>query len=53
MNLVSDGSAPDRDANRQKGIDFARRALTVARNDPGVLADAAFALACSARTSMR
>ena len=46
MNLVSDGSAPDRDANRQKGIDFARRALTVARNDPGVLADAAFALAC-------
>jgi len=46
MNLVSDGSAPDRDANRKKGIDFARRALTVAGNDPGVLADAAFALAC-------
>jgi adenylate cyclase len=46
MNLVSDSSAPDRDANRQKGIDFARRALTVPGNDPGVLADAAFALAC-------
>jgi adenylate cyclase len=46
MNLVSDGAAPDRDANRQKGIEFARRALAVAGNDPGVLADAAFALAC-------
>jgi TolB-like protein/class 3 adenylate cyclase len=46
MNLVSDGSAPDRDANRQKGIEFARRALAVAGNDPGVLADAAYALAC-------
>ena len=46
MNLVSDGAAQDRDANRQKGIGFARRALAVAGNDPGVLADAAFALAC-------
>ena len=46
MNLVSDGAAPDRDANRQKGIGFARRALAVAGNDPDVLADAAFALAC-------
>jgi TolB-like protein/class 3 adenylate cyclase len=46
MNLVSDGAAPDRDANRQKGIGFARRALAVAGNDPGVLADAASALAC-------
>jgi TolB-like protein/class 3 adenylate cyclase len=45
-NPVSDGSAPDRDAYRHKGIEFARRALAVARNDPGVLADAAFALAC-------
>jgi tetratricopeptide (TPR) repeat protein len=44
--LVSDGSAPDRDANREKGIDFARRALAVAGNDPGVLADGAHALAC-------
>src|SRR5262249_4498664 len=46
MNPVSDGSAPDRDAYRQNCIDFARRALAVAGNDPGVLADAAFALAC-------
>ena len=46
MNPVSDGSALDRDAYRQKGIEFARRALAVAGNDPGVLADAAFALAC-------
>lgn len=36
----------NRAANRQKGIGFARRALAVAGNDPGVLADAAFALAC-------
>ena len=46
MNLVSDGAAPDRDAYRLKGIEFARRALAVAGNDPGVLADAAYALAC-------
>jgi adenylate cyclase len=46
MHLVSDGSAPHRDANRQKGIDCARRGLEAARNDPGVLAEAAFALAC-------
>jgi len=46
MNLVSDGAAQDRDENRQKGIGFARRALAAAGNDPGVLADAAFALAC-------
>jgi tetratricopeptide (TPR) repeat protein len=46
MDLVSDGSAPDRDANRLKGIEFARRALLVARDEPDVLADAAYALAC-------
>jgi tetratricopeptide (TPR) repeat protein len=46
MHLASDASAPDRDANRQKGIDFGHRALEVARNEPGVLADAAYALAC-------
>jgi len=46
MHLASEASAPDRDANRQKGIDFGHRALEVARNDPGVLADAAYALAC-------
>ena len=46
MTLSSDGSAPDRNANRQKGIDFGRRALEVSENDPRVLADAAYALAC-------
>jgi tetratricopeptide (TPR) repeat protein len=46
MRLVSNGSAPDQEANRQKGIDFARRALEVAGNDPGAVADAAMALAC-------
>jgi TolB-like protein/class 3 adenylate cyclase len=46
MHLATDASAPDRDATRQKGIDFGHRALEVARNDPGVLADAAYALAC-------
>jgi hypothetical protein len=53
MNLVNDGMAPDRDANRQKGIEFARRALAVSGDDPGVLTNAAYALAYSARTSMR
>jgi adenylate cyclase len=43
MNLVSDGSTPDL---RQKGVEFARRAVVVAANDPGVLADAAQTLAC-------
>jgi hypothetical protein len=46
MHLVSDDSAPDRDANRQKGTDFARRVLEVAGNEPGVLAEAAYVLAC-------
>jgi len=46
MHLATDASAPDRDATRQKGIDFGHRALEVARNDPVVLADAAYALAC-------
>jgi hypothetical protein len=46
MHLASDASAPDRDANRQKGIAFGHRALEVARSDPGVLAGAAYALAC-------
>jgi hypothetical protein len=30
---------------RQKGIDFGRRAVETARDDPGVLANAAMALA--------
>jgi adenylate cyclase len=46
MHLATEASAPDRDATRQKGIDFGRRALEVAENEPGVLADAAYALAC-------
>jgi len=33
------------EANRRRGIDFARRALQVAVDDPGVLANAAYALA--------
>ena len=46
MLLVSDSNSPDRDALRQKAIDFAQRALRVAGSDPAVLAEAAFALAC-------
>jgi adenylate cyclase len=45
MQLVSDDSAPDREAVRQKGIDFGRRALESAESAPGALADAAWALA--------
>jgi adenylate cyclase len=45
MQLASDASAPDRDAIRQKGIDFGRRAVELAENAPGALADAAWALA--------
>jgi TolB-like protein/class 3 adenylate cyclase len=46
MNLVSDGSTPDGDRNKQKAIEFAHRALAVAGDDSGVLAEAAYALAC-------
>ncbi|HEU0217253.1 MAG TPA: tetratricopeptide repeat protein [Stellaceae bacterium] len=46
MQLSSDASASDRDAIREKGIDFGHRALGVAGSAPGVLADAAYALAC-------
>jgi len=45
MHLIGEAFAPDRDATRQKGVNFGRRALEVATDDPGVLADAAFALA--------
>src|SRR5205807_970540 len=38
MQLASDAAAPDRDAMRQKGIDFGRRAVELAENAPGVLA---------------
>jgi adenylate cyclase len=43
--LVLDGQSGDPDADRLKGIDFARRALEVAGDDPGVLVNAALALA--------
>ena len=42
--LLDDGSK-DREADRLKGIDFARRALQTAGDDPAVLANAAQALA--------
>jgi len=43
--LLFDGRSEDREADRLKGTDFARRALEVAGDDPGILAEAAHALA--------
>src|SRR5271169_4849592 len=43
--LLLDGRSEEREADRQKGTDFARRALEVAGDDPGILANAALALA--------
>jgi TolB-like protein len=43
--LVVDGRSEDPAADRLKGIDFARRALEVVGDDPGVLVNAAHALA--------
>jgi len=43
--LLADGRSEDREADRLKGADFARRALQVAGDDPGILAQAAHALA--------
>jgi TolB-like protein len=40
-----DNRSEDREADRRKGADFARRALEVAGDDPGILANAALALA--------
>ena len=40
-----DGRSEDPAADRRKGIDFARRALEVAGDDPGILVNAALALA--------
>ena len=40
-----DGWSKNSEADSRKGIDFARRALQVAGNDPGTLASAALALA--------
>jgi tetratricopeptide (TPR) repeat protein len=43
--MLLDGRSEDRDADRLKGADFARRALEVAGDDPGVPATSAQALA--------
>ena len=43
--LLLDGRSADPEADRLKGVDFARRALEMAGDDPGVLVNAAFALA--------
>jgi tetratricopeptide (TPR) repeat protein len=45
MRLCVDGTSADREADARKGADYARRALRAASDDPGVLANAAFALA--------
>jgi tetratricopeptide (TPR) repeat protein len=45
MRLVVEGWAEEPETTRLKGIDLARKALQVAENDPGTLANAAFALA--------
>jgi adenylate cyclase len=45
QHLATGFNAPDRDAIRPKGIDFGRRAIAAAGDDPGVLAAAAMALA--------
>jgi adenylate cyclase len=43
--LLFDDRSEDREADRLKGVDFARRALEAAGEDPGILAEAAVALA--------
>jgi TolB-like protein len=43
--LVGDGRSRDREGDRRKGIDFARRALEVSSDDPGILVNAALVLA--------
>ena len=43
--VASDASAPDREAIRDKGIEFGRRAVELGGDDPRVLADAAMTLA--------
>jgi adenylate cyclase len=45
MRLLLDDRSKDRAMDRLKGADFARRALEVAGDDPGILTNAAFALA--------
>jgi tetratricopeptide (TPR) repeat protein len=43
--LLLEGRSEDPEADRVKGTDFARRALEVAGDDPGILANASLALA--------
>ena len=43
--LLFDGRSQDREGDRRKGIDFARRALEVGGNHPVILAESAHALA--------
>jgi adenylate cyclase len=43
--LVSDDRSEDPAKDRRKGIDYARRALELARDEPGILANAALPLA--------
>jgi adenylate cyclase len=45
MRVCNDGSSEDMEADRRKGIDYARRALDVARDDPSALANSAATLA--------
>jgi TolB-like protein len=46
MRLCIDGSTKHPGGTRRKGIDYARRALRLAGDDPGTLANSAMALAC-------
>jgi adenylate cyclase len=45
IRILRDGRSEDPEAERRKSVDFARRALEVAGDDPSVLANAAEALA--------
>jgi len=45
LRLEADGSSTDPEADRGKSVDFVRRALQMAGDDPGTLANAALALA--------
>ena len=45
MRLCLDGTTKHRASSRRKGVDYARRALRLAGDDPGTLANSAMALA--------
>jgi len=47
MRLIGEGSSKDPASDRGKGIEFARRALKVAGDDPGTIANAAIALSAT------